>query len=206
MSSAVHRANAEPQRRARARSLVRDAQAAIAEILSAGDLALDATVGNGLDTLFLARAVGSSGRVWGFDCQPEALRRTEHRLSAAGVLQRVSLQCAGHENIGSLLPSAARGRLRAVMFNLGYLPGGDRTQITGPASTLQALRVTLPLLAAHGRISVVAYTGHPGGAQEAAAVALWASSLPSDDYRVRRVRSDHTRADAPLWILVTRLR
>jgi len=195
--------NAQQHGHARARNLVREAQAAIGEVLSAGDLALDATVGSGRDTLFLARAVGPSGRVWGFDCQPQALQQARVRLRAAGLSQRVELRCAGHEQIDSLLPSSVRGRLRAAMFNLGYLPGGNRQITTRAASTLQALDAVSGLLAPHGRISVVAYTGHPGGREEAAAVRTWADSLRGEDYTVRTVHSDSARHDAPQWFLVT---
>ena len=149
-------------------SMVQRAQAAIAEVLTPGAVAVDATVGNGHDTLFLAEQVGARGRVYGFDCQAAAIVSTRKRLAQAKMLDRVNLIQAGHETLQSHL--AAEARLLAVMFNLGYLPGSDKQYITRAETTLAALEQACALLAPGGRISLVLYTGHAGGPEEAAAV------------------------------------
>jgi SAM-dependent methyltransferase len=155
------------------RPLTLIAQQHLAEILSDGSLAVDATVGNGHDTLFLAEQVGESGHVWGFDVQASALDHARVQLAEQGLLQRVTLLHTGHETLIGCLPEAARGALAAVMFNLGYLPGSDKRVTTLPATTLQALSASLDNLRPGGLLSIMAYRGHAGGQEEADAVAGW---------------------------------
>lgn len=145
----------------------------IVPALAGGALACDATAGNGVDTLFLARAVGAGGRVHAFDIQARAIECARGRLRAAGLAGRVRWhrQCHGHVD-RRLEP----GSLAAAMFNLGWLPGGDRSIITRPASTVAALEACAPLLRPGGRVSVVCYRGHPGGAEEDAAVEQWVAA------------------------------
>ena len=184
-------------------SLVQQAHAALGDILAEGDIAIDATVGNGHDTLFLARAVGEGGTVYGFDIQEAALDAAYRRLQEAGMARRVSLYHAGHEAMAVVLPESVRGRVKAVMFNLGYLPGGDKQRTTGINTTLAALEQARLLLAPGGAISVLAYTGHPGGREEAEAVRGWAADLSPDHYRVMATVPDERRS-APEWLLIAR--
>ncbi|MEM9284053.1 MAG: class I SAM-dependent methyltransferase, partial [Verrucomicrobiota bacterium] len=132
------------------------AHALIKERLGPGDRAIDATVGNGHDTLFLADCVGKKGEVIGFDLQPEAIRSTRQRL---GSCDHVVLHEKGHE----LLASHTGGLVHAITFNLGYLPGGDKSIITQPDTTLKALVASLECLDPRGLLTVVAYPGHTGG-------------------------------------------
>ncbi len=149
--------------------LTRQAHEALLPHLQPGGLAVDATAGNGHDTLFLARALGPHGRVHAFDVQAEALENTHRRLQAAGVERRVVLHLSGHERLLEKLPS--EGCACAVLFNLGYLPGGDKRLTTHAETTLTALEQALRALAPDGLLSVLAYRGHPGGRAEAEAVA-----------------------------------
>ena len=145
----------------------------IAPALADGGLALDATAGTGGDTLFLARAAGASGRVHAFDIQPRAIERARARLRAAGLGSRVRWYCRCH---GQAARDLAPGSLDAVMFNLGWLPGGDRAIVTRPATTRAALGACAALLRPGGRLSVVCYRGHRGGTEEEAAVAAWVAA------------------------------
>lgn len=145
--------------------------------LKPGDSAVDATVGNGHDTLFLAEAVGASGRVFGFDIQTDAIQAARRRLEAAGLEDRVTLFADSHHRLAECLPAEVHGRIRGVMFNLGYLPHGDHAIITRPETTVPALSVASRLLAPGGMMTVVLYTGHPGGEAEAEAVIRWAKEL-----------------------------
>lgn len=155
-----------------------------------GSLAIDATAGNGHDTLFLANLVGPTGTVWAFDIQPEALRKTaarliEHqvpvelRLKPASPAQASEHHCrviaieADHAEMTQHLPHEIRGRVAAIMFNLGYLPGSDKDCITTTSSTRAALDTAIELLAPGGVLTVVVYPGHPGGQEEAEAVRSW---------------------------------
>lgn len=145
----------------------------IAPHLRPGDLAADATAGNGHDTLFLAQAVGDSGRVWAFDIQQVALAATRARLESHGVAGRVTLVHASNAELGAHLPDTARGGLAVVMANLGYLPGGDPAVITHVAGTLAMLDAAWAALRPGGLLSVMAYPGHDGGDTEAGAVSAW---------------------------------
>ena len=148
--------------------------------------AVDATVGNGHDTLFLAAAVGKTGHVWGFDVQKDALCAARKRLETErpDLVSRVSLLHAGHETAETALPAGTAGHIRAVMFNLGFLPGSDKRVVTRPATTLAALSFFASVLAAGGVISVHTYQGHDGGQEENGAVARWFADLPWEDWRV----------------------
>lgn len=161
-------------------SLTALAREAVGKALEDGSLAIDATVGNGHDTLFLAGEVASRGQVIGFDVQLQALEGTRKRLSGSGLESLVSLHLSGHENMSTQVPGDWTGRVSAVMFNLGYLPGGDKWLTTHPASTLQALNQALLLLRTGGVISLLVYRGHPGAKAEAEAVLAWLDQLGGD--------------------------
>lgn len=154
------------------------AQARIAPHLADGGQAVDATAGKGLDTLFLARCVGPTGRVWAFDLQASALDTTRMRLEAAGCAPQVTLIHAGHQYLAAHLASSAATGLDVVMFNLGYLPGGDHEIVTRPETTLTALTAARALLAPTGLISLMVYRGHPGGEREYQAILDWLSEAP----------------------------
>ena len=156
-----------------------------------GTLAIDATAGNGNDTEFLARLVGSKGRVWAFDIQPQALIRTAKRLEERRLSVELHLRSkketetteldvlrgdrgsqvicmqASHAEMMRHIPAECRGQIAAIMFNLGYLPGADKSCITLADSTLVALDAAVELLAPQGVLTVVVYPGHPGGDEEA---------------------------------------
>lgn len=156
------------------RSAVERAHRAAAAVLRPGDWAVDATVGRGNDTRFLAEQVGATGRVDGLDIQAQALDSARRNLAEAGLAERVRFHHGGHEDLATLVPGHARGNVRVVLFNLGYLPGGDKVRTTRPPTTLAALEAARHLVAPGGRVIVVAYPGHSGGAAETAAVAEWA--------------------------------
>ncbi|MBY9080873.1 class I SAM-dependent methyltransferase [Paenibacillus sp. HN-1] len=156
----------------------------VEERLGSGGRAIDGTVGTGADTLFLARAAGPKGEVYGFDIQSEALRSAEERLRQAreegAGLAPSTLLLESHAAMKEVLPSSWEGNVDAVMFNFGYYPGegSDKSIITLPDSSVAALAVSLDMLRPGGIITAVLYPGHPGGELEAAAVQDWASSLP----------------------------
>ncbi|MBO9598465.1 MAG: class I SAM-dependent methyltransferase [Cohnella sp.] len=163
-------------------SVLSQAQRYVTERVQVGEPVVDATTGNGVDTLFLAKQTGSGGLVFAFDVQAEALERTRVRLenaaSAGERLARVELLLAGHEEMSTRVPSDYHGRIAAIMFNLGYLPGADQKLTTQPDTTLIALTSALMLLRGGGALTIVVYPGHEGGDAEAAAVEQWASTIP----------------------------
>ena len=156
-----------PRVTARAQSLAR-------ETLRAGDIALDGTAGKGRDTACLAEAVGPEGHVHAFDIQPSALASTGALLALTGLEARVTLHLRSHAELRAALPAGHLGRIGVAIFNLGYLPGGDTAIITRPDSTAGALRAAHEELRPGGRVICVAYTGHPGGEDEADVVRTFA--------------------------------
>ncbi|AZR73811.1 hypothetical protein BBF96_10690 [Anoxybacter fermentans] len=147
-----------------------------------GDLVVDATAGNGHDTLLLAQLVGPKGKVYSYDIQACALKETRHRLQKAGLLERVKLIHRGHETMDQDL--APGQSIKAVMFNLGYLPGGNHSIITKPDTTIQALKIALKHLLPRGLITIVAYHGHPGGKNELSALVKYLSTLDQYNFDV----------------------
>jgi len=173
-----------------------------AQALEPGGLAVDATIGNGHDTIFLARKVGAGGRVVGFDVQEEAVEETRRRLRSEGPAASVQLIRAGHETMLEHLGEPHRGAAGAVMFNLGYLPGGDHFLTTEPNTTRQALNQSTELLRPGGVITIVLYTGHEGGSAEAEAVHSWASALPQQAFQALSYRFVNQTNDPPRLIAV----
>ena len=144
----------------------------IREVLSPGDLAVDLTAGKGRDTLVLAEAVGPTGQVVAFDKQAVALTQTFALLQQYGYRVKkwpgdrdippgngIVLIQASHSSLQKLLSRP----VRAVIANLGYLPGGHRRLIPCPESTLPALPQSLALWSNGGRRAVTVDPAHPGG-------------------------------------------
>jgi predicted methyltransferase len=172
---------------------------AIRSILRPGEIAIDATAGNGHDTLFLAELVGPNGRVFAFDVQSAALERTAERLQAAGITH-VTLFARCHSELATVLPRDCSGQVGAVMFNLGYLPGGEKTVVTQPETSVSAIAAALDLMRLGGVLTVIAYIGHPGGADETAAVRQFLHALPRLRFTTCEVGSEN--ATGPVLFVV----
>ncbi|HOM01778.1 MAG TPA: class I SAM-dependent methyltransferase [Acetivibrio sp.] len=127
-----------------------------------GDTVVDATCGNGNDTVFLASLVGENGRVFGFDIQDRAISNTQKKLTDLKLIDRVTLIKDGHQNMDKYIDSP----VKAVMFNLGYLPSGDHSIGTRPETTIEALSKSMDLLVTGGIITVVIYYGGDSGFEE----------------------------------------
>lgn len=163
-----------------------------------GDTVVDATCGNGHDTLLLAGLAGPEGHVWGFDIQQQAIDSTSRRLAEAGLGQQVTLLQCGHEEMTAYLS----GPVQAVLFNLGYLPGGDRSLITRPETTSAALKQSLELLAVGGITIVTIYPGHNGGAEERQSVDSWATALDPGKFHSWHLGQLNVASGAPYCILI----
>jgi hypothetical protein len=180
------------------------------EVLGDGDLAVDLTAGNGHDTLALWRMTGPAGQVIACDIQAKALDVTGDRLQLAGVDRRLHLESLplpsrpgvdlvqmDHAQIAAVLPGAPRG----IIANLGYLPGGDQHLVTRPETTLSALGASCDLLAIGGRMAIVVYPGHAGGAEEAAAVTDFFTGLDAGRFQVLQLRVCN-RPRAPFLMMI----
>lgn len=182
------------------RPMLRYVRELLSEVLQPGDLAIDATVGKGSDTLFLAERVGESGRVIGFDVQEAALEKARTRLVEAGLPGRVELKLESHAAMRDAVPLEWHGRVKAVTFNLGYLPGGDPEVVTVAESTLAALKAALELLATGGVMTVMLYSGHEQGKAETRAVLEWAEGVELERAHVLLYRFLNQQNDPPVLI------
>ena len=135
----------------------------ILEHLSEGDVAVDFTMGNGNDTLFLSKTVGKEGRVYAFDIQEAALNSTRALLVSEGAPENYTLICASHHRIKEFVKEP----IKAGMFNLGYLPGsGKKAVTTMRETTMPAVEAALDMLLPDGVLIVAIYPGHEEGALE----------------------------------------
>ncbi|MEW5921259.1 MAG: class I SAM-dependent methyltransferase [Bacillota bacterium] len=174
----------------------------IAACLSTGDTAVDATVGNGRDTVFLARLVGGEGKVWAFDIQQQALAAAARLLEQEKLTPRVTLVHSGHE----CLARYAGDNLGAVMFNLGYLPGGDHSIVTRPSTTLIALETALQKLRPGGVATLIIYRGHEGGKEEEEALLSYCSGLDQTRFTVLHYCMLNQVNDPPSLLAIERLK
>lgn len=149
----------------------------LSDQISPGDIVIDATMGNGWDTVFLASLTPN---VYAFDIQEEALKSTEKLLKEKNLQANLILD--GHENIDKYVLRP----IKAAIFNLGYLPRTDKTIITRPDTTLKALEILKKNLLPQGQILLVIYYGHEGGQSEKEAVESWAAALPQAEWHVMK--------------------
>jgi predicted methyltransferase len=169
----------------------------VRQTIRAGDWVIDATAGNGHDTLLLAKWVEATGRVLAFDVQAAAIDSTRAKVAARGWLDRVEFHQESHEALGKY---AADSSVAAVMFNLGYLPGASHELVTETASTLAGLTAAADILKPGGILSVVCYPGHAGGDEEAAAVEDWFGARAANGWRVARYGALGTLRAAPFLL------
>lgn len=158
----------------------------IKEQVKPGDLCIDATMGNGNDTLLLSTLCGETGQVLAFDVQEMALEHTSKRLSENHAPDNCRLLLDSHTNMKNY---AAPETVSCIVFNLGYLPGGDHEMATRKDSSIRALDTGLDLLKKGGMISLCIYSGGDSGFDERDAVLSWLKELDSRKYLV--IRSDY---------------
>lgn len=182
-------------------SLLNLAHDLISDILRPGDIAMDATVGNGHDALFLAQQVDPSGHVYGFDIQQAAIDATLEKFRQADLCQ-LTLFHASHAKMSAKIPEQCHGNIKAIMFNLGYLPGSDKSVITRTESTLAALTAATQILAAGGIVTVMAYPGHQGGDTETGQVEQWMERLDSGQFTVETFYSTENKDTAPRLFVI----
>lgn len=198
-----------------------------------GDTVVDATCGNGHDTLRLARMLGldavpegspaddtatwnvspeqppGSGHLFAFDIQPQAVEATRQRLQIEGfedalVMDRITLACLGHEQMLTFLQERSVPEVSAIVFNLGYLPGGDKTLTTRTGTTLAAVTDALQLLRAGGLCCLTMYSGHPEGAAEKRALLAFAEGLDGKLWHVSYISMLNQKKDPPEILLISR--
>ena len=168
----------------------------LAQVITKEDIVVDATMGNGHDTLFLAKL---AKQVYAFDIQKQALEKTSQRLQEAG-LTNVELLLQGHETVDQFVRE-----VKAAIFNLGYLPSADKSIITQPQTTIEALEKLCYLLVKGGRIAIMIYYGHDGGDIERDAVLNYVSQLPQQEYTATIYRTLNQINNPPFLVMIEKL-
>ena len=168
----------------------------LAQVITQEDIVVDATMGNGHDTLFLAKL---AKQVYAFDIQEQAIEKTSQRLQEAG-LTNVELLLQGHETVDQFITE-----VKAAIFNLGYLPSADKSIITQPQTTLEALDKLCHMLVKGGRIAIMIYYGHEGGDIERDAVMDFVSHLPQEEYTAAIYRTLNQINNPPFLVMIEKL-
>jgi tRNA G37 N-methylase Trm5 len=173
----------------------------IRKVVSQGDIVVDATAGNGNDTVMLAELVGSTGKVYSFDIQEKAIINTKNKLIEKGYLDRVVLINDGHQNIDRYVGE----NIKAVMFNLGYLPGGDHSIATKGETTAQAISKALDLVEVHGLVCIVVYYGGDSGFDEKEYLDKFIRGIDSRKYTVMKTEFVNQLNCPPILVCIERL-
>ena len=166
-----------------------------------GAFCIDATAGKGRDTLFLCRLVGESGRVLALDIQPDAVAQTRDLLTQEGVIHRAQIVETCHSRIGEYAaPASADG----IIFNFGWLPGGDHNTFSHADTSVAAVKAALDLLKVGGVMTLCLYYGRQNGTAERDAVLEF---LPTIDHRrFTVIRGDFANriGDVPIPVFIIR--
>lgn len=168
------------------------------KIIEKGDVVIDATMGNGYDTVYLGDLVGENGKVYSFDVQEEALTSTRKKVIRDNMEDRIELILDGHENLDKYV----KEEVSCVVFNLGYLPRAKHMVITKPDTTLKAIKKSLELLKSNGVISIAAYIGHEGGLDEKNYICEYLNNLDQKQYDVLHMEFTNQVNNPPQLILV----
>lgn len=149
-------------------NLTQKAKEILADFLAPIDapVSIDATCGNGFDTLFLAQNAKQNGKVFAFDIQKSAVLQTKKILKENGLSEKAEIFEASHALLKEKIPSRYFGKINAAMFNLGWLPKSDKAVITKPESTIKALESLAEIADKNNMASVLAYPAHEGGRSE----------------------------------------
>jgi precorrin-6B methylase 2 len=183
------------------KSILRYSHHLLEEIILPGETVIDATCGNGNDTLFLSKLVGENGEVIAFDIQDEAIHQTDQLLIEHGYTN-VSLVLDSHANMENYLSKDLEGKIGGAIFNLGYLPKSDKSIITKGDSTIKAIQTILPYLKPNGRIILVVYYGHDGGEEEKNSILKHVISLDQKKFDVLRYGFINQKNDPPFIIAI----
>lgn len=173
----------------------------VKSIVRQGDSVIDATAGNGNDTLFLAELVGETGKVYSFDIQEIALERTKKKLAENNFTDRVKLIKDGHQNMALYVHE----EVTTVMFNLGYLPAGDHGIGTRAETTIEAVNKAMKLIKVHGIVSIVVYYGGDSGFDEKEKVMEFIKEIDNKKYTVMKSEFINQINCPPILVCIERL-
>ena len=167
-----------------------------------GAVAIDATAGNGHDTVLLAQLVGATGRVTALDIQPQAVQNTNDRLRRHGFDTFAKALCDSHANLAQY---GTPESVDAIVFNLGYLPGGSHAVFTQPHTSVPAMHTALSLLRHGGVLTACLYAGSAQGTAERSAALAFFRGLSPAHYTVMVAEFVGRPETAPVPVCVLKL-
>ncbi len=169
--------------------------------IKTGDFCIDATAGNGHDTVFLCDLVGEGGKVLAMDIQPEAVESTRQNLFEHGYADRAQVFCMSHSDIDTVAePESVDG----IVFNFGWLPGGNHDVFTRAETSIPAIQKSLELLKPGGLLALCLYYGRNNGYSERDAILSLLSELNSWDYAVMKCDFLNRKNDPPFPIFIVK--
>ena len=172
----------------------------IARKVNKDDLCVDMTTGNGNDTLFLAKI---SKFVYGFDIQQVAIDNTNQLLSSNG-LSNYQLFLDSHENIDKDVSIDILKETKCFIYNLGYLPKGNKNVTTLFSSTLSSLKKVLDYLNHQSLVIIVCYPGHEKGKEEALGLVEYVRTLDHLNYEVSSYNILNQDNNPPFALIIER--
>lgn len=167
--------------------------------VKAGDHVIDATAGRGHDTVFLGQLVGPAGHVLAMDIQPEAVASTKERVKAAGFETFTQVVEDSHVNLADYADPES---VDAILFNFGYLPGGDHSIFTKGETSIRAIEAGLGLLRSHGVMSLCIYHGGDTGYAERDALLAYLKTIDPKVYTVLICPFYNRSGDPPIPVFI----
>jgi len=171
-----------------------------------GDICIDATAGNGYDTLLLHQLVGEDGYVFAFDIQEEAIIRTAQLVDDADAPGEAEYFVCGHEQMKLQIPQEAQGQINCIMFNFGYLPGGSHEVSTTLDTSVEGIQQGLELLQVGGLMSLLIYSGGDTGFDEKTGILQYVKTLDTKQYVVISNEYCNRPNHPPMLVLIYKLR
>jgi tRNA G37 N-methylase Trm5 len=165
------------------------------------DTVIDATAGNGNDTLLLAGLVGDEGMVYSFDIQKTAIDKTQELIDLNGLSERVTLINDGHENLLNYIDR----EINYGIFNLGYLPGGDKSIKTKPETTIKAINAMLSLLKKNGLMLIVVYHGKDSGEEEKKELDKYIKGINQKKYTILQMDYPNWKNKPPFLLIIEKI-
>lgn len=161
--------------------------------IESGDIVIDATCGNGNDTLFLAQLLNGTGHIHAFDIQTQAIINAKHKTKDH---LNISFHQTGHENVLNVVKQT----VKLAIFNLGYLPKGDKNIVTIPSTTIQAIDNIFSILEVGGIIILVIYPGHPEGQIEKDAVLAYLTQIDQNKAHIFKYEFINQKNNPPFVV------
>ncbi len=171
----------------------------IKNYIKSGDIAVDATAGGGNDTLKLCEAVGKEGKVFAFDIQPSAIEATKNKLVASGYTN-AELILDSHSDMDKYVTQ----KVRAVIFNLGYLPGGDHSICTHADTSIKAIDKALNLIDEGGFVSISVYHGKNTGTEEKEGVMEYLKEIDHKAFTIVAHDFYNRPNNPPITVIITK--